>query len=162
LPICVYRHLSIGILLPPTVKVALGVAPEPDPGPSPAPTINLENDDDFDYRLEKPKPTKKAEPAKASTWSKVGKGGLDLGSASAMWGNSRESRESRAFGSLGYKSKMQTYVKRPYYTAGLRLEKFVSDSFTKGFKQAASQLADMPYNLTTVVGFMNTWGTHSK
>jgi len=79
-----------------------------------------------------------------------------------MWGNSRESKESRAFSSMGYTFKMQTHLKRPYYTAGLRLDNFVIDSFTEDFKQAAYRLANTTYDFKTVVEFINTWGNHGE
>lgn len=106
----------------------------------------------------------KSKPRAASTWTKQipqgpgGGYGFDLGGA--MWGNSHEARQSRAFGSAGYTSKFQTHVKRSYYTAGLRLDKLVADSFTKEFKQAAFRLANSTYDLTTAVDFINEWGNH--
>lgn len=106
-----------------------------------------------------------AKPEKASTWSKVPKGpdtgfGLDYGGST--WGNSHEARQSRAFGSAGYTSKMQTHIKRPYYTAGLRLDKLIPTSFTSDFRRAAFQLANSTYDLATVVQFINEWGNFGR
>lgn len=113
-----------------------------------------------------PKCAEKAEPEKAATWTKKfppfspTSGQTERTITPYSMGNTREARESRAFNRLGFTSKSQTHIKRPYYTAALRLDKFVADSFTEEFKIAASTLANKTYDFGEVLQFINNWGDH--
>lgn len=78
-----------------------------------------------------------------------------------MVGNTKQSEESSQYGKEGFTSKITTYIKRIYYTAGLKLENLLSDSFTEEFKSAALNLASEPkYDFNKSLEFIMQWGDY--
>lgn len=77
-------------------------------------------------------------------------------------GNTELAEQSSSYASKGFTKKTQTYVKRIYYTAGLRLDAFVNDSFTDDFKAAAFELANGTYDFSTTIAFIHNWGNYGR
>lgn len=77
-------------------------------------------------------------------------------------GNTRLNEESNSWASSGFTKKTQTYVKRIYYTAGLRLDAFVNESFTDEFKAAAFELGNGTYDFETTITFIHNWGNYGE
>lgn len=77
---------------------------------------------------------------------------------SMMFGNSATSSSNQEYQSMGYSKSVMTVVKRPYYGAGLNLDRLLPNSFTEEFAVAAYLLANATYSFNTSMNFINTWG----
>lgn len=75
-------------------------------------------------------------------------------------GNSKESKIGRNYEAQGMTQSMTTRLKRSYYKAGLRLDRFNEDSFTPAFRSDARELGNRPYNFNTTMKFVTKYGAY--
>ena len=88
--------------------------------------------------------------------------GNTLEAGGKMYGNSKGATNGYSFAQKGYSQSVQTYIKRGYYTAGLRLDRFIKESFTLEFRNAAKELAIRQYDYGAAVEFMLVYGNYGK
>lgn len=79
-----------------------------------------------------------------------------------IWGNSDSSKNSYAAVQKGFSKQTQTTLKRAYYTAGLRLDRLIQESFTLEFRMAVEKLVSSEYNFYTAAAFIYTYGNFGK
>lgn len=79
---------------------------------------------------------------------------------SVMVGNSKASKLGRQYLSAYITQAITTTLKRRYYRAGLRVDRFTADSFTLAFKTDARALADAPYSFSKTIEFITKYGAY--
>lgn len=81
-------------------------------------------------------------------------------SVSASVGNSRESQTGRNYEAQGQTKSITTRLKRAYYKAGLRVDRFHKESFTPSFRSDARELGHRPYSFTATIEFITKYGAY--
>jgi hypothetical protein len=79
---------------------------------------------------------------------------------SAAVGNSKESSLGRRFEAQGLTQSVTTRLKRSYYKAGLRLDRFNKESFTPAFRSDANELGHKAYNFKATIDFITKYGAY--
>lgn len=89
--------------------------------------------------------------------------GADVGASTtlnAAVGNSKESQTGRSFEAQGMSKSVTTRLKRSYYKAGLRLDRFNKESFTAAFRSDARELGHKPYSFNATIDFVTKYGAY--
>jgi hypothetical protein len=81
-------------------------------------------------------------------------------SVSASVGNSHESQTGRNYEAQGMTKSITTRLKRKYYKAGLRLDRFRKESFTPMFRSDARNLGHRPYSFNATIEFITKYGAY--
>ncbi len=78
----------------------------------------------------------------------------------AAVGNSKEAQNGRNYEAGGLTSSVTSRLKRTYYKAGLRLDRFTADSFQADFKADAARLGNKVYNFERTIDFITKYGAY--
>lgn len=78
----------------------------------------------------------------------------------AAVGNSKEAQMGRNYESQGFSKSITTRLKRTYYKAGLRLDRFNKESFTPAFRSDARELGHKPFDFVKTIDFITKYGAY--
>ena len=79
---------------------------------------------------------------------------------SAAVDNCKESQTGRSFEAQGMSKSVTTRLKRSYYKAGLRLDRFNKESFTAAFRSDACELGHKPCSFKATIDFVTKYGAY--